>query len=146
WTTTSADSPRAWRRSTAARSSVIPTDGCSCRPLVTSPPCSSPTSISPSGATGWSSSRSSGPDGPTPTTPSCSRRAPAIFPTPATGRTPVVPIAEQIACMEWGGTAVLQQLPADDEILEAGDVLTYRCPDCYQRWDVVVDEEDLTDD
>jgi hypothetical protein len=48
--------------------------------------------------------------------------------------------------MECGGTAVLQQLPADDEIIEAGDVLTYRCPDCYQRWDVVVDEEDLTDD
>jgi hypothetical protein len=57
-----------------------------------------------------------------------------------------VPIAVQIACMECGGTAVLQQLPADDEIIEAGDVLTYRCPDCYQRWDVVVEEEDLTDD
>ena len=48
--------------------------------------------------------------------------------------------------MECGGIAVLQQLPDPDEILEPGDVLVYRCPDCYQRWDVVVDEDDLIDD
>jgi hypothetical protein len=49
--------------------------------------------------------------------------------------------------MECGGSAVLLQVPADDDIVEAGDVLVYRCPDCGQRWDVVVDEEDLgTDD
>jgi DNA-directed RNA polymerase subunit RPC12/RpoP len=55
-------------------------------------------------------------------------------------------ISEQISCMECGGTAVLQQLPADDEVIEAGDVLTYRCPDCWQRWDVVVDEDDVDAD
>jgi uncharacterized Zn finger protein len=54
-----------------------------------------------------------------------------------------VPIAERIACMECGGVAVLLQLPADDEIVEAGDTLVYRCPECGQRWDVVIDEEDL---
>jgi uncharacterized Zn finger protein len=57
-----------------------------------------------------------------------------------------VAIAERIACMECGGAAVLQQVPGEDEILEAGDVLVYRCPDCGQRWDVVVDEQDLIDD
>ena len=48
--------------------------------------------------------------------------------------------------MECGETAVLVQVPADDEIIEAGDILVYRCPDCLQRWDVVVDEDDLLDD
>ena len=38
---------------------------------------------------------------------------------------------------------MLEQLPGDDEVIEAGDVLTYRCPDCWQRWDVVVDEDDV---
>jgi hypothetical protein len=45
--------------------------------------------------------------------------------------------------MECEGEAVLVQIPGDDEILEPGDVLVYRCPECGQRWDVVVDEEDL---
>jgi uncharacterized Zn finger protein len=57
-----------------------------------------------------------------------------------------VPITEHIACMECGGQAVLVHLPDDDEIVEAGDVLMYRCPDCGQRWDVVVDDDDLDDD
>jgi hypothetical protein len=57
-----------------------------------------------------------------------------------------VPIAERIACMECEGQAVLVQLPAEDEVIEAGDVLVYRCPDCGQRWDVVVDEADLDPD
>jgi hypothetical protein len=47
--------------------------------------------------------------------------------------------------MECDGIAVLQQLPDEEEVIEAGDVLVYRCPDCGQRWDVVVDEEDLAD-
>jgi hypothetical protein len=57
-----------------------------------------------------------------------------------------VPIAERISCMECEGVAVLVQLPDPDETLEPGDVLVYRCPECYQRWDVVVDEADLEDD
>lgn len=56
-----------------------------------------------------------------------------------------MPIAERIACMECDGIAVLQQAITDDDVIEPGDVLVYRCPDCYQRWDVVVDEEDLAD-
>ena len=57
-----------------------------------------------------------------------------------------MPIAERISCMECGGTAVLAATPGPDEMIEAGDVLVYRCPDCCQRWDVVVDEDDLEAD
>jgi hypothetical protein len=56
-----------------------------------------------------------------------------------------VPIAERIACMECDGEAVLVQQLTDEDEIEPGDVLVYRCPDCHQRWDVVVDEEDLAD-
>ena len=57
-----------------------------------------------------------------------------------------MPISERIDCMECGETAVLVQLPTEEDVVEVGDILVYRCPDCLQRWDVVVDEEDLTDD
>ena len=32
-----------------------------------------------------------------------------------------------------------------DDPPQAGDVLTYRCEDCADRWDLVVDEDDLDD-
>jgi len=51
-----------------------------------------------------------------------------------------------ITCPDCGGTAGLVQPPAPDDELEPGDVLTYRCPDCLDRWDIVVTEEDLTDE
>jgi len=57
-------------------------------------------------------------------------------------------ISEHIDCMECGGrgTAHLAQ-PLDPEItMEAGDVLVYVCSDCAQRWDVVLDEEDLIEE
>jgi hypothetical protein len=55
-------------------------------------------------------------------------------------------VAERIDCMECGGHAYLAQVVGpDDEIVE-GDVLTYLCGACAQRWDVVVDAEDLVDD
>jgi hypothetical protein len=57
-----------------------------------------------------------------------------------------VPIAERIACMECGGVAVLVQPLTEEDVVEPGDIVVYRCPDCYQRWDVVVDEADLTDE
>jgi hypothetical protein len=55
-------------------------------------------------------------------------------------------IATEIACMECGGPAFLLQPIGDEDVLEPGDVLAYRCRDCLERWDVVVDEADLTDD
>jgi hypothetical protein len=69
-----------------------------------------------------------------------------LYSTTSPGNSSGVPITEKIACMECGGIAVLVQLPADDEIVEAGDVLMYRCPECGQRWDVVVDDQDVDED
>lgn len=55
-------------------------------------------------------------------------------------------VAEKIDCMECGARASLAQ-PLDPEIpIEEGDVLVYICGECNQRWDVVVDIDDLTDD
>jgi len=57
-----------------------------------------------------------------------------------------VAISEHISCMECGETAHLAQ-PLDPEMpVEVGDVLVYLCGECNQRWDVVVDEDDLNDD
>jgi DNA-directed RNA polymerase subunit RPC12/RpoP len=57
-------------------------------------------------------------------------------------------VSERIDCMECGGrgTAQLVQLLDPEMPLQEGDVLVYVCSDCAQRWDVVVDEADLTED
>jgi hypothetical protein len=52
-------------------------------------------------------------------------------------------IAAIITCTDCGGRAHLVQPPEPDEVVEPGDVLVYRCEDCLDRWDVVVDEEDV---
>jgi hypothetical protein len=57
-----------------------------------------------------------------------------------------VAIATTIVCVECGGAARLVTVVDDPEMpLELGDVVVYRCDDCWGRFDVVVDEEDLTD-
>jgi len=55
-------------------------------------------------------------------------------------------IATRIDCMECTGDAFLQQPIGEEDVIQPGDVLVYRCRDCWQRWDVVVDEEDLVED
>ncbi len=57
-------------------------------------------------------------------------------------------VHERIDCMECGGraTAQLVQLLDPEIELHEGDVLVYVCSDCAQRWDVVVDEDDLLED
>ena len=55
-------------------------------------------------------------------------------------------VATTIVCVECGGKAQLATPLGDDEEFAAGDVVVYRCDDCYGRFDVVVDEEDLTED
>ncbi|MDZ4826882.1 MAG: hypothetical protein SGJ13_10530 [Actinomycetota bacterium] len=57
-----------------------------------------------------------------------------------------MPIAVRISCMECEGEAVLLQLPGPEDVIEAGDILAYRCQECGERWDVVVDEADLAED
>jgi hypothetical protein len=57
-----------------------------------------------------------------------------------------MPIAVQIDCMECGGTAHLAQPIGPEDVIEVDDVLVYICGECNQRWDVVVDEADVSDD
>lgn len=56
------------------------------------------------------------------------------------------PLAESIVCVECGGTAhLLQHFTLEDPPM-AGDIVAYRCSDCVDRFDVVVDDADLEDD
>jgi hypothetical protein len=55
-------------------------------------------------------------------------------------------ISERIDCMECGGHAYLVQALDPEMPVETGDVLVYVCGQCNQRWDVVVDEDDLIED
>jgi hypothetical protein len=50
-----------------------------------------------------------------------------------------------IVCVDCGGRAHLVQ-EADPEMpYTEGDIATYRCEDCLDRWDLVVTAEDVTD-
>lgn len=55
-------------------------------------------------------------------------------------------VPEQIICVECQGTChLLSTRPADDPFMP-GDFVAYRCPDCLERFDLVleVDDEDQT--
>ena len=50
-----------------------------------------------------------------------------------------------IVCVECGGSAhLLGHLP-EDEPLEPGDFVAYRCEQCGARWDVAVSADDGPD-
>ncbi|NNF63626.1 MAG: hypothetical protein HKN07_05140 [Acidimicrobiia bacterium] len=52
-------------------------------------------------------------------------------------------LPETIVCVDCGGIAhLLTRFPPDDPP-QAGDVIAYRCADCLDRWDLIVDDEDL---
>jgi hypothetical protein len=56
------------------------------------------------------------------------------------------PVAESIVCVECGGQAhLLTGFPTDDPPMP-GDVVAYRCADCMDRFDIVVDDADFEDD
>lgn len=44
---------------------------------------------------------------------------------------------EQIVCVDCGGDCHLISYLPPDEPPDRGAVLTYRCQDCLDRWDVV---------
>lgn len=51
---------------------------------------------------------------------------------------PVPGVDEVIICIDCGGRAhLLTTWPDDDPPIE-GDVVSYRCADCLDRWDLVV--------
>jgi hypothetical protein len=54
--------------------------------------------------------------------------------------------AQTIVCVDCGGTCHLITYPRADERWEPGDIATYRCSDCGDRWDLVVELDDLEDD
>ena len=49
----------------------------------------------------------------------------------------------EIICVDCGGRAYLVTYPREDGRWEAGDVVTYRCGDCNDRWDLVLEDEDV---
>ena len=52
--------------------------------------------------------------------------------------------AEVITCIDCGGRAHLLG-EAPELGWAAGDLAVYRCEDCRDRWDLVVDADDLVD-
>jgi hypothetical protein len=56
------------------------------------------------------------------------------------------PLANPIVCVECGGWAYLLNTFRPDEPPMPGDVVAYRCADCVDRFDLVVEEADLEDD
>jgi len=48
-----------------------------------------------------------------------------------------------IDCIDCGGRAHLLTTWPDDDPPIGGDVMTYRCEDCLDRWDLLLPESDL---
>jgi hypothetical protein len=55
-------------------------------------------------------------------------------------------IPERITCVDCGGVASLISFLPEDLQPEPGSVVSYRCADCLERFDIVVDEMDLIED
>ena len=53
----------------------------------------------------------------------------------------VTPEAE-IVCVDCGGRCYLTSYPPEDGLWFPGDIVTYKCRDCLDRWDLVLPEED----
>ncbi|MCP3853421.1 MAG: hypothetical protein GY745_22735 [Actinomycetia bacterium] len=52
-------------------------------------------------------------------------------------------IPQTIVCVDCGGTCHLLVERPPDYPWEPGDVAAYRCVDCLDRWDMVIEAEDL---
>ncbi len=53
---------------------------------------------------------------------------------------PPVEVPEEIVCVDCGGPCYrLSFVPEDG--FTPGDVVAYRCRDCHDRWDLVIDED-----
>jgi DNA-directed RNA polymerase subunit RPC12/RpoP len=53
----------------------------------------------------------------------------------------MVDAPRQIVCVDCGGDAFLLDRLEDGEQVEAGTILSYRCKDCMDRWDIEIGEE-----
>ena len=59
---------------------------------------------------------------------------------------PMTAPAEVITCVDCGGRAHLISFPPEGGRWEPGEVVTYRCADCLDRWDLVLEEDDVDGD
>lgn len=56
-----------------------------------------------------------------------------------------VEVERQIVCVDCGGRCHLLSY-APEEGFEPGDIVAYRCEDCLDRWDLVVEDPSDDDD
>lgn len=56
-----------------------------------------------------------------------------------------MPAPPTIVCVDCGGPCSLLSVEPEDG-WRAGDVAVYRCRDCLDRWDMVIDDDDTDDD
>ena len=47
-------------------------------------------------------------------------------------------VARVITCIDCGGRAHLLTIVTPEQPLYPGDITTYRCEDCRDRWDLVI--------
>jgi hypothetical protein len=47
-----------------------------------------------------------------------------------------------IVCVDCGGTCRLLTAPREDGVWLPGDIVSYRCRDCNDRWDLELPDED----
>jgi len=52
----------------------------------------------------------------------------------------------QITCIDCGGRAFLLTPPREDGDWYPGDIVAYRCEDCLDRWDLVLDDDGAAGD
>lgn len=46
-----------------------------------------------------------------------------------------------IVCVDCGGRCHLLTYPREDGVWLPGDIVTYRCEDCLDRWDLVLPDD-----
>lgn len=56
------------------------------------------------------------------------------------GESRAVPPAATIPCVDCGGTAHLLTSASEDGAWLLGDTVAYRCEDCRDRWDIVLED------
>tara|TARA_Y100001960_G_scaffold329116_1_gene419575 strand:+ start:1376 stop:1540 length:165 start_codon:yes stop_codon:yes gene_type:complete len=50
-------------------------------------------------------------------------------------------VPESIICVDCGGLCGLISYEEPDEGFQPGDVVAYRCRDCLDRWDIVIEPD-----
>jgi DNA-directed RNA polymerase subunit RPC12/RpoP len=48
---------------------------------------------------------------------------------------------QEIVCVDCGGRCFLLTYPPEDGVWQPGDIVSYRCADCLDRWDLVLPDD-----